>query len=91
MPAGVSELEISVEDLLGRGGRGFGYRLVARRQSADFILRLDDTHVNVPRDGSAAVSVTLDRRGFEGAIGCAEGLPAGVIAEGGTSPPKFGE
>ena len=91
VPAGVSELEISVEDLLGRGGRGFGYRLVARRQSADFILRLDDTHVNVPRDGSAAVSVTLDRRGFEGAIRVvAEGLPAGVIAEGGNIPAEFG-
>ena len=91
VPEGVSELEVSVEDLLGRGGGGFGYRLVARRQSGDFILRLDDTHVNVPRGGSAAVSVTLDRRGFEGAIRVvAEGLPDGVVAEGGNIPAEFG-
>ena len=91
VPEGVSELEVSVEDLLGRGGGGFGYRLVARRQSADFILRLDNTHVNVPRDGSVAVSVTLDRRGFDGAIRVvAEGLPDGVVAEGGNIPAEFG-
>ena len=91
VPEGVSELEVSVEDLLGRGGRGFGYRLVARRQSGDFILRLDNTHVNIPRDGSTAVSVTLDRRGFEGAIRVvAEGLPEGVVAEGGNIPAEFG-
>ena len=46
-------------DLLGRGGPAFGYRLVARRQPADFILRLDDTHINIPRSGSASVSLTM--------------------------------
>ncbi len=91
VPDGVSELELSVEDLLGRGGRGFAYRLVARRQSGDFILRLNDTHVNVPRDGSTAVSVTLDRRGFDGAVRVvAEGLPDAVVAEGGNIPAEFG-
>ena len=48
VPAGITELEVSVEDLLGRGGPGYGYRLVARRQPPDFIVRLDDTHINVP-------------------------------------------
>lgn len=91
IPEGVSELQVSVEDLLGRGGPGYGYRLVARRQPADFILRLDDTHVNVPRGGSASVSLTMDRRGFDGAIRMlVEGLPEGVVAEGGNIPAEFG-
>ncbi|MDE0125018.1 MAG: PPC domain-containing protein [Bryobacterales bacterium] len=91
IPKGVSELQISVEDLLGRGGPGYGYRLVARRQPADFILRLDDTHVNIPRGGSASVSLTMDRRGFDGAVRIvAEGLPGGVVAEGGHIPAEFG-
>ncbi len=91
VPGGVSELELSVEDLLGRGGPGFAYRLVARRQPADFILRLDETHVNVPRGGSTSVAFTMDRRGYEGAVRIvAEGLPAGVAAEGGNIPAEFG-
>ena len=91
VPDGVSELQVSIEDLLGRGGPGFAYRLVARRQPADFILRLDDTHINIPRDGNASVSLTMDRRGFDGAIRIvAEGLPDGVVAEGGNIPAEFG-
>ena len=91
VPDGITELEISVEDLLGRGGPGFGYRLVARRQPPDFILRLDDTHVNIPRSGSASVSLTMDRRGYDGPVRIvAEGLPGGVAAEGGNIPAEFG-
>ncbi len=91
VPEGVSELELSIEDLLGRGGPGFSYRLVARRQPADFILRLNETHINIPRDGSASVSLTMDRRGFDGAIRMvAEGLPEGIVAEGGNIPAEFG-
>ena len=91
IPEGVSELEVSIEDLLGRGGPGFAYRLVARRQPADFILRLDDTHVNIPLEGSASLALTMDRRGFDGAIRIvAEGLPDGVVAEGGNIPAEFG-
>lgn len=91
VPDGVSELQVSIEDLLGRGGPGFAYRLVARRQPSDFILRVDDTEINIPRDGSTSVSLTMDRRGFEGAVRIvAEGLPDGVVAEGGNIPAEFG-
>ena len=91
VPPGVTELELSVEDLLGRGGPGYGYRLVARRQPPDFILRLDDTHVNIPQAGSSSIAFTLDRRGYLGAVQIiAEGLPDGVIAEGGSIPAEFG-
>ena len=91
VPDGIEGLQVSIEDLLGRGGPGFGYRLVARRQPADFILRLDDTHINIPRSGSASVSLTMDRRGYEGPVRIvAEGLPDGVVAEGGNIPAEFG-
>ncbi len=91
IPEGVTGLELSVEDLLGRGGPGFAYRLVARRQPPDFILRVDDTHVNIPRNGSASVSLTMDRRGYDGPVRVvAEGLPDGVVAEGGNIPAEFG-
>ncbi len=91
VPDGVSELELAVQDLLGRGGPAFGYRLVARRQPADFIARLDDTELNIPRGGSASVGVTLDRRGYTGPVRVvAEGLPAGVTAAGGNIPAEFG-
>ncbi len=91
IPAGITELEVSVEDLLGRGGPGFAYRLVARRQPPDFIVRLDDTQINIPRNGSTSVGVTLDRRGHLGAVRIvAEGLPPGVTAEGGYIPAEFG-
>lgn len=91
VPDDVTELEVSVQDLLGRGGPGYGYRLVARRQPPDFIVRLDDTRINVPQEGSASVQFTLDRRGYLGPVRIvAEGLPAGVSAEGGHVPAEFG-
>lgn len=91
VPEGVTELALSVEDLLGRGGPGYAYRLVARKQPADFIVRLDETHVNVPRDGSASVSFTLERRGYDGSIRIvAEGLPEAVEVAGGNIPAEFG-
>lgn len=91
VPEGVKELEFSVEDLLGRGGPGYAYRLVARRQPADFIARLNETELNIPRGGTTSISVTLDRRGYEGAVRIvAEGLPDGVTAEGGNIPAEFG-
>ena len=91
IPDGVTELELSIEDLLGRGGPGYGYRLVARRQTPDFILRMDDTHVNIPRSGSTSVSLTMERRGYDGPVRImAEGLPADVVADGGNIPAEFG-
>lgn len=91
VPEGVTELEVSVQDLLGRGGPGYGYRLFARRQPPDFIVRLDDTRINVPQEGSASVRFTLDRRGYLGPVRIvAEGLPEGVSAQGGHVPAEFG-
>ena len=91
IPDGVTELRIGVEDLLGRGGPGYGYRLTAQRQPADFIVRLNDTQINIPQGGTASVSFTMDRRGYGGAVKViATGLPEGVTVEGGNIPAEFG-
>ena len=91
IPDGVSELRVSVEDLLGRGGPGYGYRLTAQRQPADFMVRLDDTQINIPRGGTASVSFTMDRRGYDGPVRViATGLPQAVTVEGGNIPAEFG-
>ncbi len=68
VPPGVDELKVSVEDLLGRGGPGFAYRLTARRQGPDFLLRISEPFLNIPSGGSAVVTVTAERRGYFGPI-----------------------
>ena len=91
IPDGVSELRVSIEDLLGRGGPGYGYRLTAQRQPADFMVRLNDTQINIPQGGTASVSFTMDRRGYDGAVKViATGLPQGVNVQGGNIPAEFG-
>lgn len=91
IPDGVTELRVTVEDLLGRGGPGYGYRLAAQRQPADFMVRLDDTQINIPQGGTTSVSLTMDRRGYDGAVAIvAAGLPPGVVVEGGNIPAEFG-
>ena len=68
VPPGTSEIEIAVEDLLERGGRQYSYRLSARKQGPDFLLTLNEPYLNIPRNGSAIVSVTAERRGYFGPI-----------------------
>jgi hypothetical protein len=82
-----NEIHIEVEDLLGRGGPGFGYRIIARRRSGDFTLTLRTHEVNVPANGTALVTVNAERRGYDGSIRLfVPELPDGLIAEGGNMP-----
>ncbi len=84
VPADVSELTVSVEDLLERGGPGYTYRLLASERGSDFLLTLNEPYVNIPRNGSAVVTVTAERRGYSGPIQLyAETVPAGVVVSGG--------
>jgi hypothetical protein len=88
IPAGVKEITIAVEDLLARGGPAFGYRLEARRESADFTLQLNSPFVNVPAGGTAIVSVNINRRGYDGPLRITiPNLPAGYRQAGGTVAP----
>ena len=88
IPAGVKEVTVAVEDLLGRGGPAFGYRLEARRETADFTLLLNSPFVNVPAGGTAIISVSINRRGYDGPIRITiPNLPAGYQQAGGTVAP----
>ena len=84
VPAGLSEITVSVEDIAQRGGAGFGYRLTARRQGEDFLLTTTPAFINVPRGGTVQINVNADRRGYDGPIAATiPNLPRGWIAEGG--------
>ena len=88
VPPGVDELRVSVEDLLGRGGPGFAYRLVARRQGPDFLLTLVEPFRNIPAGGSAVVTVRAERRGYFGPIQLyVEDPPPELNVSGGHIPP----
>ena len=88
VPESVTELSVIVEDLLGRGGPGFSYRLSADRQPPDFLLSLDTPYVNVPKGGTAQVFVTAERRGYDGQIDISiPDVPDGILVEGGRIAP----
>lgn len=90
VPEGVNEITIAIEDLARRGGPNYGYRLIARRQAQDFTISLGSPQVNIPAGGSAAISVSADRRGYDGPIQAViPDLPEGVTAEGGLIPREY--
>jgi hypothetical protein len=64
VPGDTHEILITVEDLLERGGPGYGYRLLARQQPVDFELTVLEPYLNIPAHGSASLNVSIDRHGF---------------------------
>jgi hypothetical protein len=87
VPAGVHEIMLSVEDLLGRGGDAYGYRLEARRQHPDFVAEMITPFVNVPAGGTARVSLLIQRRGYAGEMRVTiPNIPAGFKVAGGHVP-----
>lgn len=90
VPAGVRKISVAVEDLAQRGGPGYAYRLTARKQPHDFHLTIATPYVNIPAGGSAAVTVAVDRRGYNGPIQLAvPSPPPGVTVEGGFIPEEI--
>jgi hypothetical protein len=84
VPAGVTEIAVSVEDIAQRGGPGFGYRMTVKKQAEDFRLSANPAYVNVPRGGTVQVVLNADRRGYDGPIHARiPNLPKGWTAEGG--------
>ena len=70
--------------MLQRGGPSFSYRLVARKQPPDFLLTLNAPFVNIPVRGSAIVTVTAERRGYDGSIDLlVRNAPDDLIIQGG--------
>src|ERR1019366_9586663 len=90
VPPDVHELVVSVEDLALRGGPLYGYRLIARRQAEDFTLTVLSPFVNIPSGGTAAISVSADRRGYDGPIQLTiPDLPKGIHVNGGVIPREY--
>jgi hypothetical protein len=90
VPPDVRELVVSVEDLALRGGPLYGYRLIARQQAEDFTLTVSTPFVNIPAGGTAVISVSADRRGYDGPIQLTiPNLPPGIHVAGGTIPREY--
>jgi hypothetical protein len=90
IPKDVSQVVVSVEDLLGRGGTGFSYRLTASQQPPDFNVELVTPYINLPENGSAAIEVLVGRRGYDGPIRLSiPDLPEGLTQQGGNVPAEL--
>jgi hypothetical protein len=90
VPSDMHEIVVTVEDLALRGGPLYGYRLIAREQAEDFRLTINSPFANLPAGGTVALSVTADRRGYDGPIQLTiPKLPKGVHAEGGIIPREY--
>ena len=68
IPGGTNEITLVMRDLEGRGGIGFPYRIVVEPLFPDFQFSANELQVSVPRGGTAAVGVTVQRKGHGGAI-----------------------
>ena len=87
VPAGVQEVTISIEELLGRGGDQYGYRMRVSRAPADFVASVATPFINLPAGGTAVIPVAIQRRGYDGPIKVSvENAPPGVSIAGGHIP-----
>jgi len=79
---------LHLKDVRGLEGQAFAYRLSLHDANPDYELRAEPENPNVPKGGSAFVTVNANRvQGYEGPIEItAEGLPAGVTASAATIP-----
>ena len=83
-PEGVDELHVTVEDLVGRGGPRFGYRLTATADGPDFALRLTTAQLSLDAGATKPIEIRAVRRGFLGPIRLyVEAPPAGIDARDG--------
>jgi hypothetical protein len=79
---------VHLKDVRGMEGQDFAYRLSLHDANPDYELRANPENPNIPKGGSAFVTVTANRvQGYEGPIEIsAGGLPAGVQASAATIP-----
>jgi len=90
VPKDAHEVIVAVEDLLQRGGPGFAYRLVARKQPPDFKLTVLEPYVNIPAKGTVSVNVSVERRGFRWPIQLSiPNLGDDFIVQGGHIPGEW--
>jgi hypothetical protein len=85
VPAGQSEITLTMRDLEARGGLGYPYRIRVVPVTPGFDLTLDDLQVSVPRGGTAAIGVSVVRKGYNGPITLTvPAPPAGLTVQPGT-------
>ena len=86
-PAGVAEVTLVIHDLEGRGGVGFPYRIAVEPIAPTFDVKLAEGQVSIPKGGTAAVPVTVARKGYNGPITLnVIDPPAGLVVRPGTIP-----
>ncbi|HEY2155772.1 MAG TPA: hypothetical protein VGH33_09085, partial [Isosphaeraceae bacterium] len=68
VPGGVTEIVVALRDLKGDGGVGYPYRMVVEPIVPSFDLALNESQISIPRGGSAAIGVTVVRKGYDGPI-----------------------
>jgi len=87
VPSGTSLLRVELRDQRRRGGVNFGYRLTVEPTVPDFALLQPVSEINVPRGGSAGLTVPVVRRGYAGPIRLnVLDLPPGISVQGGHIP-----
>jgi hypothetical protein len=89
VPAGMTEITLTLRDLRGEGGAGYPYRLAVETvAAASFQVSTTDDQVNVPKGGTAAVAVTATRQGYDGPITLnVANLPPGLSVRAGRINP----
>src|SRR5581483_3926490 len=69
VPANVTQVQVAVRDLFGRGGERGVYRIeIAPADYPAFNLTVNSGAVTIPADGSAIVEITLNRAGYSGPV-----------------------
>jgi hypothetical protein len=68
VPSGLGQVTVAFRDLESRGGTGFAYRIRVVPSAASFELALDEAEVSIPRGGTAAVGMSVIRKGYSGPI-----------------------
>lgn len=69
VPGGMSQIQVEVRDLFGRGGPRHFYRLIVEPANRPtFNLMLNTPTVNLPADGSAVIEMQVTRAGYPGPI-----------------------
>lgn len=90
VPPDVKRVFVSIEDLAGRGGKHYAYRLSAYRAPFELQATITTPYVNIPAGGTALVNVNVERRGYMGPIQIeATNVPQGISVAGGDVPAEI--
>jgi hypothetical protein len=91
-PENVRRIWVSVEDLARRGGPQYGYRLMVYRAAQDFRASINTPFLNIPAGGTALVTVSVARRGYNGPLQVEPvSLPPSITAAGGDIPAEVAD